>query len=214
MPNVHYNKNKIITFLLNTEHMTQKQPKKTIGYLRVSTDRQDLEKNKADILSFANQADLGRVVFVEEKASGKISWRNRKIVNILDDLGAEPPLVYRSQKSTETRRMTNGNSGNRFTPEIRARAVCLVLENEADYTSRTQAVLSIAKKIGCNGDTLRVWVRNHEIEIGLRNGVTQAERDELKILQRENKELRQANDILRKASAFFAAAELDRLRKK
>ena len=126
----------------------------------------------------------------------------------------EPPLVYRSQKSTETRRMTNGNSGNRFTPEIRARAVCLVLENEADYTSRTQAVLSIAKKIGCNGDTLRVWVRNHEIEIGLRNGVTQAERDELKILQRENKELRQANDILRKASAFFAAAELDRLRKK
>ena len=129
-------------------------------------------------------------------------------------LGFEPPLVYRSQKSTETRRMTNGNSGNRFTPEIRARAVCLVLENEADYTSRTQAVLSIAKKIGCNGDTLRVWVRNHEIEIGLRNGVTQAERDELKILQRENKELRQANDILRKASAFFAAAELDRLRKK
>ncbi len=136
---------------------------------------------------------------------------------LLDGLArrrSEPPLVYRSQKSTETRRMTNGNSGNRFTPEIRARAVCLVLENEADYTSRTQAVLSIAKKIGCNGDTLRVWVRNHEIEIGLRNGVTQAERDELKILQRENKELRQANDILRKASAFFAAAELDRLRKK
>lgn len=110
--------------------------------------------------------------------------------------------------------MTIGNSGNRFTPEIRARAVGLVLENESDYTSRTQAVLSIAKKIGCNGDTLRVWVRNHEIEIGLRNGVTQAERDELKILQRENKELRQANEILRKASAFFAAAELDRLRKK
>ena len=93
MPNVHYNKNKIITFLVNTEHMTQKQPKKTIGYLRVSTDRQDLEKNKADILSFANQADLGRVVFVEEKASGKISWRNRKIVNILDDLGAGDVLI-------------------------------------------------------------------------------------------------------------------------
>ena len=79
-----------------------------------------------------------------------------------------------------------------------------MLENEADYTSRTQAVLSIAKKIGCNGDTLRVWVRNHEIEIGLRNGVTQAERDELKILQRENKELRQANDILHRYPRAYA----------
>ena len=93
MPNVHYNKNKIITFSLNVEHMHQKQPKKTIGYLRVSTDRQDLEKNKADILSFANQADLGRVVFIEEKASGKISWRKRKIANVLDDLGAGDVLI-------------------------------------------------------------------------------------------------------------------------
>jgi DNA invertase Pin-like site-specific DNA recombinase len=93
LPNVHYNKNEIITFSLKTEHMTQKQPQKTIGYLRVSTDRQDLEKNKADILSFANQADLGRVVFIEEKASGKISWRKRKIADVLDSLGTGDVLI-------------------------------------------------------------------------------------------------------------------------
>jgi DNA invertase Pin-like site-specific DNA recombinase len=91
--NVHYNINKTITFPLKTEHMSSQHSPKTIGYLRVSTDRQYLEKNKADILSFANQADLGRVVFVEEKASGKISWRKRKIADVLANLMAGDVLI-------------------------------------------------------------------------------------------------------------------------
>ena len=73
--------------------MSSQHCPKTIGYLRVSTDRQDLEKNKADILSFANQADLGRVVFVEEKASGEISWRKRKIADVLAGLMAGDVLI-------------------------------------------------------------------------------------------------------------------------
>ena len=110
--------------------------------------------------------------------------------------------------------MTKGNPGNRFSTEVRARAVRTVLENEADYKSRSQAIASIAEKFGCNGATLRDWVNRQAVEDGDRDGLTQSERDELKALQRENRELRQANEILRKASAFFAAADLDRLRKR
>ena len=90
----------------------------------------------------------------------------------------------------------------------------MVLENEADYKSRSQAIASISEKFGCSPDTLRGWVGKQAIEDGERDGLTQSERDELKALQRENRELRQANEILRKASAFFAAADLDRLRKR
>ena len=110
--------------------------------------------------------------------------------------------------------MTKGSPGNRFSTEVRARAVRMVLENEADYTSRSQAVASIAEKIGCSGATLHDWVKRQAVEDGERDGLTQSERDELKALQRENRELKQANEILRKASAFFAAADLDRLRKR
>ena len=110
--------------------------------------------------------------------------------------------------------MTTGNPGNRFSTELRARAVRIVLENEADYKSRSQAIASIAEKFGCSGATLRDWVNRQAVEDGDRDGLTQSERDELKALQRENRELRQANEILRKASAFFAAADLDRLRKR
>ena len=110
--------------------------------------------------------------------------------------------------------MSKGNPGNRFTPELRARGVRLVLEHEADYKSRSQAIASIAEKIGCSRDTLRGWIKKQAIESGTREGLAQSERDELKALQRENRELKQANDILRKASAFFAAAELDRQRKR
>ena len=110
--------------------------------------------------------------------------------------------------------MTKGNPGNRFSTEVRARAVRMVLENEADYKSRSQAIASIAAKFGCSGATLRDWVNRQAVEDGDRNGLTQSEREELKTLQRENRELRQANEILRKASAFFAAADLDRLRKR
>ena len=110
--------------------------------------------------------------------------------------------------------MEQGKSGNRFSTEIRARAVRMVLENEADYKSRSQAVALISKKFGCSGDTLRGWVNRQAVENGTRDGVTQSERDELKALNREIRELKQANEILRKASAFFAAADLDRLLKR
>jgi len=110
--------------------------------------------------------------------------------------------------------MTKGNPGNRFSTEVRARAVRMVLENEADYKSRSQAISSIATKFGCSGATLRDWINKQAVEDGDRDGLTQSQREELKALQRENRELKQANEILRKASAFFAAADLDRQRKR
>ena len=110
--------------------------------------------------------------------------------------------------------MNKGSPGNRFSEEVRARAVRLVLENESNYKTRAECLRSISSKIGCSAETLRDWVKKDDIENGKREGLTQSERAELKDLKRENKELRQANDILRKASAFFAAADLDRLRKR
>ena len=110
--------------------------------------------------------------------------------------------------------MSKGNSGNRFSEEVRASAVRLVLENEADYKSRSECVRSICSKIGCRAKTLGEWMRRQDIEEGNREGLTQSERAEMKELKREIKELRQANEILRRASAFFAAADLDRLRKR
>ena len=110
--------------------------------------------------------------------------------------------------------MNKGNSGNRYSIEVKARAVRLVHENESNYKTRSECIRSIASKIGCSPETLRDWITRQAIEDGTREGLTQSERDELKSLQREVRELRQANDILRKASAFFAAADLDRLRKR
>ena len=110
--------------------------------------------------------------------------------------------------------MSNAKSGNRFSTEVRARAVRLVLENEADYESRSECFKSISQKIGCSPETLRAWVNKQAIETGYREGLTLSERAQMKELQRENREFKQANDILRKASAFFAAADLDRLRKR
>ena len=98
----------------------------------------------------------------------------------------------------------------RYSPEVRARAVRMVLEHRSDYPSQWAAIGSIASKIGCAGETLRKWVRQAERDQGLRDGTTSEERDRLKALERENRELRQANEILRKASAYFAQAELDR----
>jgi len=98
----------------------------------------------------------------------------------------------------------------RYSPEVRARAVRMVLEHQGDYASQWSAICSIASKIGCTGETLRKWVRRAERDQGLRDGTTTEERDRLKALERENRELRQANEILRKASAYFAQAELDR----
>ncbi len=98
----------------------------------------------------------------------------------------------------------------RYSPEVRARAVRMVLDHRADYASQWAAISSIATKIGCTAETLRRWVRQSERDAGLGDGVTTQERDRIRALERENRELRQANEILRKASAYFAQAELDR----
>lgn len=98
----------------------------------------------------------------------------------------------------------------RYSPEVRERAVRMVFEHQAEYASQWAALGSIASKIGCTPETLRSWVRQAERDRGLRDGQSTAERDRVKALERENRELRRANEILRKASAYFAQAELDR----
>jgi transposase-like protein len=99
---------------------------------------------------------------------------------------------------------------NRFSSEVRARAVRLVLEQEKDHPSRWAAVTSIATKIGCTAQSLNEWVKKAETDSGVRGRVPTDLAVRLKALERENRELRQANEILRKASAYFAQAELDR----
>ena len=102
------------------------------------------------------------------------------------------------------------NSQKRYPPEIRERAVRLVLEHQENYDSQWAALTSTADKIGCAPETLRRWVRRAEVDQGNRPGVSSAEQARIRELERENRELRRANEILRKASAFFAQAELDR----
>ena len=99
---------------------------------------------------------------------------------------------------------------NRFSPEVRTRAVRLVFEHEKDHSSRQATVTSIAAKIGCPAQSLNEWVKKAEIDKVVRGGVPAEIAERLKALERENRELRQANEILRKASAYFARAELDR----
>ena len=99
---------------------------------------------------------------------------------------------------------------NKFSPEVRARAVRMVLDHEGDHASRWAAVVSIAAKIGCTPQTLNEWVKMAEVDSGRKPGLTTDMAARMKALERENRELRQANEILRKASAYFAQAELDR----
>lgn len=105
--------------------------------------------------------------------------------------------------------MTNKTT-NKFSPEVRGRAVRMVLDHESDHRSRWAAVTSIAGKIGCTPQTLNEWVKKTEVDSGKRAGVPTDMTEKMKALERENRELRQANEILRKASAYFAQAELDR----
>ena len=98
----------------------------------------------------------------------------------------------------------------RFSPEVRERAVRMVLEHRDQHSSLWAAIQSIAPKIGCTPQTLNNWVRQHERDTGAREGLTTADHERIKAMEREIKELRQANEILRKASAYFAQAELDR----
>src|SRR5882762_9286899 len=99
---------------------------------------------------------------------------------------------------------------SRFSLEVRDRAVRMVLEHQQEHDSQWAAITSIAEKIGCSAETLRNWVRQAERDQGLKPGLTTEERARVKQLERENFELRRANEILRKASAYFAQAELDR----
>lgn len=102
------------------------------------------------------------------------------------------------------------SKASRYSPEFRERAVRMLLDQQDQYSSQWAAMSSIAGKVGCTAETLRKWVRQTEIDQGQRAGLSSSERERLKELERENRELKQANEILRKASAFFAQAELER----
>ena len=106
------------------------------------------------------------------------------------------------------------SKASRYSPEFRQRAVHLFQEQQVHHTSKWAALNAISGKVGCTAETLRKWVKQHEIDQGEREGLSSSERERLKQLERENRELKQANEILRKASAFFAQAELDRRPKK
>lgn len=102
------------------------------------------------------------------------------------------------------------NKRTRYSPEVRERAVRMVLTSEHEHPSRWAALVSISSKIGCTPETLRAWVNKIEVDSGQRPGTTSDAAMKIKELERENRELKQANEILKKAAAFFAQAELDR----
>lgn len=103
-----------------------------------------------------------------------------------------------------------GNQSKRYPAEMRERAIRLVMEQQGDYESQWATIVSVSEKIGCTRETLRRWIRQAERDNGQRAGLTTDERKRLKELEKENRELKRSNEILRLASAFFAQAELDR----
>ncbi len=109
--------------------------------------------------------------------------------------------------------MTGTKRGGRYPAELRERAVRMVFEHQDGYSSQWAAIVSISEQLGVNHETLRNWVRRAEVDGGHRPGITTDERARIRELERENKELRRANEILKAASAFFGA-ELDRQSKK
>ena len=109
---------------------------------------------------------------------------------------------------------TMSKTTNKFSTEVRARAARMVLDHEVDYPSRWSAIVSVSERIGCVPQTLHEWVKKTEVDSGKRAGMPSDMADKMRALERENRELRQANEILRKASAYFAQAELDRPFKK
>ena len=121
---------------------------------------------------------------------------------------SEPPPGFPETPNLE--RIGVMNTTQKYSPEVRERAVRMVFEHQGEHESQWAAINSIATKIGCTGETLRKWVRQAERDQGKRPGLTSTERERLKELERENRELKRANEILRKAAAFFAQAELDR----
>ena len=106
--------------------------------------------------------------------------------------------------------MTQRKQTPKYTAEFRARGVRFFKENRADYASDNAAYIAIAPKLGCSPDSLRAWCRQADRDAGERSGLSSDEKARIKDLERENRELRQANEILKKASAYFAQAELDR----
>ncbi len=105
------------------------------------------------------------------------------------------------------------NRRARYSAEVRERAVRMVLTSEHEYPSRWATIVSIASKIGCTPETLRTWVKRMEVDSGIQPGVGSDDQQRMQELERENRELRSANEILRKAAAFFAQAEWGRKRK-
>jgi len=106
--------------------------------------------------------------------------------------------------------MTQRKPTPTYTAEFRTRGIRLFKENRSNYSSDNAAYKAIASKLGCSPDSLRAWCQQSERDAGMRSGLTSDEKARLKVLERENRELRQANEILKKASAYFAQAELDR----
>ena len=98
----------------------------------------------------------------------------------------------------------------KYSKEVRERAVRMVREHQPDHPSEWAAIQSVAAKLGCTPQTLHNWLRKAQVDAKEREGLTTSDRERMKALERENRELRQANEILRKASAYFAQAELDR----